>query len=173
MSIEKTYQRLANALELYRQKLSEYSEEVFAETPEEGSWSYSEVYAHITSSSYLSLRAAQKCAEGSAEDHPEAAPFPSRLVLLLGRLPKGRKVPASIAKNIEKLSKIEAAEKLQKVSDKLEEIRSMIPNAKANQKLPHPRLGYLDAKQWLKFVNIHCWHHIKQLQRIEAKLGRK
>jgi hypothetical protein len=42
-----------------------------------------------------------------------------------------------------------------------------IKNADPKIKAKHPVLGYLNAKHWLRFIEIHLKHHLEQLKRIE------
>jgi len=42
-----------------------------------------------------------------------------------------------------------------------------VKNANPKIKTKHPVIGYLNAKQWLRFIEIHLNHHLKQLKRIE------
>jgi hypothetical protein len=48
----------------------------------------------------------------------------------------------------------------------------LIAHANSKIKTKHPRLGYLNAKQWLRFIEIHLHHHLKQLNRIENSLAK-
>jgi hypothetical protein len=43
--------------------------------------------------------------------------------------------------------------------------------AQANVKTPHPKLGYLNANQWLRFIEIHLKHHYQQLKRVEKSFA--
>jgi hypothetical protein len=87
-----------------------------------------------------------------------------------GIFPKGRKVPQSIAKSIQKLSKEDAKIKTQKTIDQMEKVFQLLPDAPSNWQFEHPRLGLLNAKDWFRFVQVHTRHHIKQMHKIEALL---
>ena len=151
----------------YRSKLSAYAELDFQRTPPIGGWSYSEVYSHIFDASLLSLIALNNSITGKGENKPTH--FIVRLILLLGSLPPAQnyKVPQRIADRVKKISKTEALDFILEFETALETAYPAIPRADLQLKTKHPRLGYLNANQWLRFIEIHLKHHLKQLERIE------
>ncbi|MEJ5961238.1 DinB family protein [Pedobacter immunditicola] len=153
--------------EAYRTKLSTIDDEQFQLTPSVGGWSYSEVYSHIFDSSILSLKAMENCLEGKGKKHSTA--FIVKIILFLGYLPPGRKykVPQKLESRVKKMTKVEAEELIQRFAQQLEPDYKKMGKARADIKTPHPRLGYLNARQWLRFIEIHLKHHLKQLKRIE------
>lgn len=162
---------LALSIDRYEQRLNDIPEELFTQNPAEGQWSYAEVYSHLFSSNLLSLKAAEKCIEGTAEKIKEGPAFNTRLVLWAGRLPKGKfKVPQSLQDRVKKISREESRLMISKTREKILLIKDRIQQAAPDQKIKHPRLGYLNAPQWLRFVLIHSNHHLKQLERIDRVL---
>ncbi|HEY0177827.1 MAG TPA: hypothetical protein VGC08_15700, partial [Pedobacter sp.] len=82
--------------------------------------------------------------------------------------PRARyKVPESLVSRVKKITKEEAAAFIEQFSERLEGDYQMIGNAGRDIRNKHPRLGYLNAAQWLRFIEIHLRHHLKQLKRIE------
>ncbi|MBT2562701.1 DinB family protein [Pedobacter sp. ISL-64] len=154
-------------VDAYKSKLSHYSEDIFQTTPPIAGWSYSEVYSHIFDSSLLSLIALERAASGKGENKPTH--FIVKLILVLGTLPPAKqyKVPKRLAERVKKISKTEALDFILEFEKGLDDNYPVIAHAKANCKTKHPRLGYLSAKQWLRFIEIHLKHHLKQLERIE------
>lgn len=161
------FSTIHNLAEAYRTILSTIDDAQFQLTPSIGGWSYSEVYSHIFDSSILSLQAMENCLEGKGKKHSTA--FRARVVLFLGFLPPGRKykVPAKLESRVKKVTKMEAEELIHRFSQKLEPNYKRMAKARTDIKVPHPRLGYLNARQWLRFIEIHLKHHLKQLKRIE------
>ncbi|RYD78642.1 MAG: DinB family protein [Sphingobacteriales bacterium] len=154
-------------IDAYKAKLSSYSDERFETTPPIGGWSFSEVYAHIFDSSLLSLIALEHSATGKGENRPTH--FVVKLILLLGSLPPAKKykVPRRLADRVKKISKKEALDFILEFEKALENTYPTISNASKYSKTKHPRMGYLNAQQWLRFIEIHLKHHLKQLVRIE------
>ena len=158
---------LHHIIDAYKAKLSSYPEEIFELTPPINGWSYSEVYSHIFDSSLLSLIALENSAKGKGENKPTH--FVVKLILLLGSLPPAKKykVPKRLVERVKKISKTEAMDFILEFEKALNDNYPLVANASENCKTKHPRLGYLNAKQWLRFIEIHLKHHLKQLVRIE------
>lgn len=163
----RTYTILLSALEDYRRRLNEYSEDDFLKKTNDEVWSPAEVYAHIISTNRLTINGMQKANAGNATEDRNRISLKAWLILFSGRFPKGRKVPEVVLKRTPKFEqKIDAKVALDALIQELNEIWSTSPNWSKTQKLKHPALGLLNNKQWLKFMKIHTKHHLKQLDRI-------
>lgn len=151
----------------YSRILERLPTEHFSTTPPIGGWSYSEVYSHIFDASLLSLIPLEDCIKGMGKRRPTA--FIVKVILFFGSLPPAikYKVPEKLATRVKKISKEEAADFISRFSKQLEADFSDIDKANNSIKNKHPRLGYLNASQWLRFIEIHLKHHLKQLKRIE------
>lgn len=151
----------------YKSKLSAYADHDFQRTPPIGGWSYSEVYSHIFDASLLSLIALNNSITGKGERKPTL--FIVRLILLLGAFPPAQKykVPKRLVDRIQKISKTAALDFIIEFETALESSFETIHLADLQLKTQHPRLGYLNANQWLRFIEIHLKHHLRQLERIE------
>jgi hypothetical protein len=167
MQNAKVFSSIHNLTEAYRTKLNTYSDAAFQLTPPIGGWSYSEVYSHIFDSSILSLQAMDKCLDGIGKNHPTA--FVVQLILFFGFLPPGvkYKVPKALESRVKVISRTEARDMIQNFAQHLELDYKKLTRARIDIKTAHPRLGYLNANQWLRFIEIHLKHHLKQLKRIE------
>ncbi len=151
----------------YRAILDLLNPEQFTEQPPIGGWSYAEVYSHIFDSSLLSMMAIHNCIKGQGTKGPTL--FKVKLVLLWGKFPSGKKIkaPEKIESRVKKIS-IEAANQL--ITDfevMFEKQFNFIKTADPSVKVKHPVLNLLNAKQWVRFIEIHLKHHLKQLERIE------
>lgn len=168
MSIARTHARINALIAEYELFLANIPETNFQCNPPQGGWSYSEVYSHIFESNLLSLLALEKCVKGLAEETKQRNHWAVRLILFFGKFPPGKiKAPARIADLVKKISKEEALQLMAKLKQRLTALVPSIAQASATQKAKHPRLGPLNAKQWLRFVEIHTEHHWAQLQRIQ------
>ena len=167
MNINKLLRSIFKIVAAYKGKLTLMSKEDFMLTPPIGGWSYSEVYVHIFDSSLLSLIALQNCVNGNGTAAPTS--FGTKAVLFFGMLPPGKKykVPKKLADRVKKIDKITAEKFISDFEGQLSVIDARIDKVDGTIKVLHPRLGYLNAKQWLRFIEIHLNHHLKQLGRIE------
>lgn len=167
MNVAKVYQSILKIINAYQLKLNKLDEEDFVLSPPIGGWSYSEVYSHIFDSSLLSLMALNNCIKEEGEKKPTI--FGAKMILLFGTLPPGKKykVPKRLAERVKKINLMAAQQFITDFELQLGKTYPQIDNANLKFKVKHPRLGYLNAKQWLRFIEIHLNHHLKQLKRIE------
>jgi len=172
MSIAADKKELEQALRFYEEFLKKVSEEVFTSTPPGGGWSYAEVYSHITNVNYISAIAAEKCLNKVAEIKSGKPDWRVRLILFFAKFPPGKiKAPAIVEATVKSISKEEAANFLIKINRKLDALYPQVKNFDSNYKVKHPRLGYLNAKHWLRFMVVHTKHHQNQIIRIERNLA--
>lgn len=167
MSNLSVYTSIKNVVAAYRDKLHHCPQEQFQLSPATGGWSYSEVYSHIFDMSILSLEELKKCIAGNGQDKPTA--FVVKLILFFGSFPPAAKykVPKKLTSRVRKITKADAEEFIQLFLEELEYVHRDIHLARPDVKTIHPRLGYLNARQWFRFIEIHLKHHLKQLGRIE------
>jgi len=155
----------------YQAKLTTVTEEEFMQTPPIGGWSYSEVYAHIFDSSLLSLLALEKCLNGDGVKARTL--FAAKVILFFGMLPPGKryKVPKRLVHRAKKIDKNVAQQFIDDFNTELSKAIAQIGTADPTVKVAHPRLGFLNATQWLRFIEIHLKHHVKQVKRIERSFA--
>ena len=171
MRTEQITHSLLKTIEVYEAILARVSEHTFIQSPSDGSWSYSETYSHIFQSGLLSLLAIENCIQQNGEFSRKSIQWIPMLILFFGRFPPGKiKAPKRISSMVKKISKEEANTLILKFKLRLQEISHVVNSADSHQKIKHPRLGLLNAKQWLRFIEIHTIHHVKQLKRIEKQL---
>ena len=162
------------ALDTYRARLDQIPDEAFDLTPAGGGWSYAEVYDHMMKSTIGASIALEKSTQSSCVPTNKKPNLMGRLLLLFGRFPPVKTtVPDSVANTIgpAKITKEDARNLIIKCRRRVDTVMSLIANSKNNCRVNHPRLGMLNARQWLKFIRIHLQHHLKQLGRIENKFS--
>jgi hypothetical protein len=173
MNLLKERKAIDEALDGYRARLDTIPEALFTVTPAEGVWSFSEVYSHILQATLSSAIALERCANNNCKPTNNRLTLIGRYMMLTSRFPPVKvKVPESVAARIpaQKIDEEEARNLLIKCRKRIDELTPLINDALPSAKHKHPRLGALDAKQWLKFIRIHLQHHLKQLDRIQKKL---
>ena len=167
MSILSNKEKLIKSLRFYEEFLKTVNEEAFSTTPSIGGWSYSEVYSHIIGANFMSAIAMEKCLNKTAEIKMRKPNWKVRLILFIGKFPPGKiKAPAQVEAAVKKISKEEASNQLIKLYKKIEVLYPEIKKSDAHYKFKHPRLGYLDAASWFRFMLIHTQHHQRQIARI-------
>jgi hypothetical protein len=170
MNIKRTTDSIISLLTIYQQFLNKIDDDIFDQTPALNVWSYSEVYAHVIRANFSSLVAIEKCIHNRTSASGKITVL-GRLVLFFGKFPPVKiKVPESVAKQVVKISREEARNELVRLKQKIEVVIPKLQKCSNSQRILHPRLGMLDACQWLRFIEIHTKHHLKQLKRIGAML---
>ena len=172
MSVTSNKKQLEKTLLFYEQFLKSVDDEAFLITPPGGGWSYAEVYSHMINVNYISVIAAEKCLNKIAEIKTRKPDWRVRLILFIGKFPPGKiKAPAAVSESVKKITRDEASNLLMKIHKKLENINPQYKNFDSHYKIKHPRLGYLNAKHWLRFMVVHTKHHQNQIIRIERELA--
>ena len=158
-------------LSVYKDLLDGISEDDFTKLPANGGWSFSQLYSHIISVNKLALISIEKCINGTAKRNSRRLHWKVWLIMLIGKLPPGRiKAPERIEAMVSSVSREEAKNQLIRFSQRLEEIYKNISKASPDMKVSHPILGPLNARHWMRFIDIHTRHHIAQLERIRRSM---
>ena len=161
-------------LNTYRARLDEIPDDKFTETPPGGGWSYAEVYSHILKATLASVIGLERCTAGNCEPTTKGLSKWGYYVMLMGAFPPFKiKVPPKVEARLpaEKITKEEAKNLIIKCRARVDEIMPLIKTSMPRSRYKHPRLGMLNAPQWLKFIRIHLEHHLKQLKRTANKLA--
>jgi hypothetical protein len=169
MKVDDILKAALKDLKKYDDLLGTLDEEKLQKTPAAGVWSYSEVYSHIFQVNLRCFIAIDRCAESSKSSSGKLQ-LSARIVLFLGMFPFRIKAPAKIAAMVQKITKDEAVVGIKKLEAKLIQVASVVNSAPPNAKIEHPRLGMLNAVQWLRFIEIHNRHHLKQIKRLKKML---
>lgn len=172
MSTARDYKKIQHITADFKTRLEQIPEELFQQSPPTGGWSYSEVYFHIFDASILTLRQLSDAANGKGEKKPTV--FVVKLILFFGSLPPGKKfkAPRMLAERLKTISKQEALALIDRFSAQLTNDYKSLEHADPSMKTIHPRMGYFNAFQWLRFIMIHLKHHLHQLQRIDRSFQR-
>lgn len=158
----------------YEKLLNSITDEEFTQSPESDGWSYSEVYSHIFQANLASLIATEKCISGTGIKSAKRIHWIARLILFFGRFPPIKlKAPESLAYMTTKISREEARNLIVKFKRRLDDVVPKVGKSNPYQKIKHPRLGLLNASQWIRFIEVHTLHHQKQLLRIHKELNKK
>lgn len=159
------------SLDQYQEKLGSYSDAQFALQPAEGKWSLAQVYAHIMTANLLSVKGMIRALDTQLPPVPERLKWSARYIMVWGKIPAGRKVPKVVQDRTPVFDKPKALEAILHLREQLEVIYSRRQEWNRQQKLRHPVLGYLDNRQWIRFMQIHTEHHYQQLLRTEEQVG--
>lgn len=172
MSLERSLRGIDKCLMSYGQWLEEVSDEEFLRTPAEGVWSYAEVYAHIFRSNMMCFSIIDRCAKGEGIEYPKPLKLPYRIVLFFRSFPPNMRfrVPEKLTYMVEKISRDEARQLVQDFRHGLKASAELAKKASPTQRLKHPRMGMMNAREWIAFIDTHTRHHLRQLRRIRKMM---
>ncbi|WP_409344869.1 DinB family protein [Paenibacillus sp. MBLB4367] len=172
---KQSLQRLEEIAEHYIRELDRYDLEQLTRQPNEQEWSLGQMYVHLINSAlFMQLRHVETCqnqfepgARHAAEKTAEGA-----AVFALGGFPPIKiQVPASAAYTPpQPESKEQLIDGIRQVIRRMVELEPALDAVPEEHKVPHPRLGALNAKEWFALVGMHFRHHLLQKERLDAFL---
>ncbi len=168
-SILKEFEKTA---EIWKTSLDVYTETHFAQKPSADEWSIGQVYNHLVSgTNRFHLAHIRQCLNG-AESTPEGKTLPGKLIYLLGSfLPVRIKVPASDTYTPKQPSNIDEMRKgLIDLITTMRATEAKLQGASEAGKTAHPRLGFLNAREWFALIEMHFRHHLRQKERLDQFL---
>lgn len=155
----------------FKQELSEYSPEQLRYISKEGVWSIGQMYDHIILVAHEYLDNTELCAV-SEEEQPLGKTRAGEQLMKDGgfppvkiRLPDEMNAPPNNSD-----SKEELANRLQNVIERLENWEAKVDRINPNYKVEHGGFGWLNAKEWLRLVEMHSRHHLRQKEELESYL---
>jgi hypothetical protein len=174
MSLSNISSAISGSVQDYQLLLGQVTEEEFLRTPARGVWSYAEVFSHLFRSNLMMRPIIERCVNGTGVEDPRPLKWPYKLVLFFRRYPPTMKfkVPQKLEYMVEKITKAQAQELIDQFRKDLPELISMSAKASPHQKVKHPRMGLMNATQWMMFTELHTKHHARQLKRIRKMLAK-
>lgn len=126
-----------------------------------------EVYSHVLGANLRGLKAVEYCLTGKAQPTSVGLNEIGQKLFEYGSFPPGKyDAPEALKAVVQNIHKDEAKALVAKNIERILEIKG-VDEANPDFRIEHPRLGFLTAPQWVKFVLIHSLHHLEQLNRIE------
>lgn len=173
MRAAKTYKKFNATINKWEKQLEEYSKEDFNHKPNPQTWSIGQVYEHVVSST-LNFHAKQiEICLLSNDNKNKSKTFIGWLSFIINRIPPIEiKIPPE--ENIEPQqpqNKEDVSAKLNHVKQVFLELANKIDASKCLGKTNHPGMGYLNAKEWLKVIEMHFRYHEKYNANVFKKIS--
>jgi hypothetical protein len=173
---KRRHNRMNSRLETLRQLLEKATRNLSDDQlrwRREGKWCVAEILEHLRLTYTGTIKGLERVLQ---MDKPQAATpsFRHRLrtlvVLGLNYMPQGRKAPKQTVPRGLPSDDIKAdiASSISAMDDILTKCEARFGTGKL---LDHPILGPLTARQWRAFHLIHGRHHVKQIERLRARMG--
>ncbi len=146
-------------------------ERLFGHAAGVSGWSAAQHLEHLARTNGRTFKGLRMLAEGKLPAEPGRPNVWGLLLLTLGRLPRGRTQAPAFARPPDDLSRAVLERSLARNREALAALRPYLGRLPGREaRLRHPRLGMLDARQWLRFVRIHATHHLKIIRDVVSRL---
>lgn len=178
MTVEQMLARHERTLEALRVRLEETPDSRWTWRPRPGAWCAAEIYDHVDRIARLySFAKLEACLRG------EGRPGGSRTLLgwclltapwLAGSFRHRRDFPEALVPA--PISKEEARRMIEGLRAKARAAARRLEGDPGRSRVEHVRLGWLTARQWYAFAEIHSRHHLEgqlaRLRRAWSRMGR-
>lgn len=171
MNSDQILLQIEQLLDRYIHALSQTDEADFLYKPDEDTWSIAQLYEHLCLSNSLFLKLLRNCLEQS--NGAQDVHMNDRGITLYarGQLPDIRiKAPAPLkSKDLEAQNLSTYPPRIQEFRKAAQEVKPLIDQDSGTYKVEHPIVGYLNALEWFKMIEMHMRHHLRQLNESQER----
>ena len=171
MNLDRALQRHRTTLGALRGLIPGFSDEAWGRAPESGGWSPAQVYGHIAIiAKGFSFKNLDACLAENGHLGGRKR-WPGYMILWLNRLPGSRRIKVEFPPELLpiSMSKGEAREAMDALEARAEAYLPQVAAADPKRTAKHFLLGWMNAPEWFRFVEIHHRHHLEgQLTRLLA-----
>lgn len=159
-------------IDTYKSFLQKYSQEQLSYIPEQGVWSISQMYDHITVVAHEYLDSFEACALAVREQKQGKTEFGEYLFNIGGFPPIKIKLPDELDTPPDNTKmKAEIMLELDLLMKRMKELKMIVNDINPNFKVEHGGFGWLNAQEWFDLVGMHFRHHLRQKYELDQKLG--
>lgn len=139
--------------------------------PNLSGWSVGEQIEHLAVVDSQVLAVLGRLLEAPDRERARRPNLAGRLVLAVGWIPRGvGKAPSASRPEGRDARALQAL--LGEVEQGFVALGLRLPQlARCRARARHPRLGWLDGREWLRFVELHQRHHLRIVRAIERAAG--
>lgn len=151
--------------------LPTYTDNSFTKQPSPTSWSVAQLYNHLIDETKWYLGEIEKCLSSESFSPGEmtsdgkkmfaANEFPDIMI-------KGN---SQLSNNLSIIERNQLHAQLTAIKHQVNTFWQQIDHTNARGQTPYPGLGYFNAKDWIKFADMHLRHHLRQKKRIDDFLS--
>ncbi|TYP71963.1 DinB family protein [Paenibacillus methanolicus] len=161
----------------YLVELEQLDMEQLRAKPSEEEWSIGQMAMHlIQSAQFMHLRNVDQCLAGDEATFGNAGEKTAggTDIFERGSFPPIRiQVPASPQYTPQQPECVEQlAEGLRAVVERMKRTEVALSQVHEGNRVPHPRFGALNAREWFLLIEMHYRHHLLQLERLRDFLGK-
>ena len=162
--------RFSQTMATWKQQLKRYSYQELCTQPDPESWSIGQVVLHLIEETNWYMDQLSVCLE-SDENKEEAPTDNFKNWLAQNGFPNKRfKGPADLPTPPQPGSKEALLDQFNDLISRVRNMGKLIEETESVGRAPHPGHGYLNAREWFQYAEMHMRHHFRQKDRIEAFL---
>lgn len=159
---------LETTIDTWINALHHYDLDVLQTKPNKNSWSLGQVYIHILNDTNYYIEQIESCLSHRENQFEEMTGFAAKLFLNNG-FPDEKIEGDPVASQAirQPTDKVDLTEQMTQLKARLLLLCMKVAKSNSIGKTKHPGLGYFNAREWLKFSEMHMRHHLRQKGRIE------
>jgi hypothetical protein len=158
-------------LNVWRDAVDKYTPQQFAKQPAEDSWSIGQVCAHLIGSTeriFAAIRLCLRSADNANMPKTDAGEKAFKTQILSETKVRAPRASVQFPESPDSRTVHTSLDRLEK---EFIELSGRVEMADSTGKQKHPVLGYLTAEEWLKSIDMHFRHHLKQKADIDQFLN--
>jgi hypothetical protein len=170
---EKIYKAFLITAKYWISELDYYGPNQFKEKINDSEWTIGQLYNHLIYNTYnFHLRQIEHCLLHVHGAEKGKKNIRGRFLFFLKRFPfwkiKGERGLETIPDQPE--NPVKAKDEFYKFMKVVQKTAKRLESATMDYKTPHPDFGMLNALEWLRLLEMHFRHHIRQKKRLDVTL---
>lgn len=173
MEGEKIYRAFLETGKIWIKELDFYGDHQFKQSTEDSAWSIGQVYDHLVNGTYAyHFKHIEQCIASNGENKGLKKNLKGKLLFFFGSFPnlkiKGVPPEKYVPGQPESPSKMK--DDFYRFIKAMQKTSKSIDTANAQGKTLHPTLGWLNALEWYKLIEMHFRHHLRQKARLDKSI---
>ena len=156
-----------NTLDLWRQQLEKYNYQEICTKPDDKSWLIGQIVSHLIEETTWYLERINICLENEENTEKTISPEIEKWFERNSFPIKRFKGPPDLPVPAQPQSKEAMFSQFDGLIAKIRFIGKEISLSESNGRAQHPGHGYLNAKEWFQYAEMHMRHHFRQKERID------
>jgi len=134
------------------------------------SWSLGQVFMHLIENTHYYIEQIRICLSSDEHENEEASPDGKKMFFNNEFPDEAIEGPVENSRTPQPVNKEELMYSFLKLKVEMKAIEGLVSQSTRRGKTKHPGLNYFNAKEWLRFADMHFRHHLRQKKRIDAFL---
>ena len=171
VTAQEIYQKLLKTTKIYKDSLTDYSDEQFSYKASETLWSLGEMYEHVIMlATYSFMASVVRCLEKRKGQIGGSKNQAGNNVFFYGGLPPKKFMMPTVLESTPLVvkSKDEYINFFNKLEEDAQKLIEPVTNDEGKYKTNHPVFEWLNAYEWYYMLEMHTRHHLRQKKELES-----